>query len=296
MDAMRSAGMTWAKVQIRWKRGQNPDITAPAINDAHLNGFKILLGIVGDKNEMASMSYEAYTDEFAAFLGGVARLGPEAIEIWNEPNLDREWPNGQINPANYTIMLRKGYQAIKAINPNILVISGAPAPTGAEGAFGLAAVWNDDRYIRGMAQAGAAQFMDCIGAHYNEGIVGPNQRSGDPRDNYYSRYYGTMFDLYTNTFGNARPLCWTELGYMTPEGFSVGAPPGFEWGNNNSLAEQSQWLGEAARLARQSGRVRLMIVWNVNFTSTAPDPSGMFAIVRPNGQCNACANLQAALR
>ena len=35
-----------------------------------------------------------------------------------------------------------------------------------------------------MASAGAGQYADCIGVHYNEGIVSPRQSSGDPRDSY----------------------------------------------------------------------------------------------------------------
>jgi LysM repeat protein len=297
LGEMRSAGMTWAKVQIRFKIGQNADISAPAINDAHINGFKILLGIVGDKNEMASMDYNEYVRLYAEFVGNVARLGPEAIEVWNEPNLDREWPAGRISGQAYTQMLRASYESIKAVNSNILVISGAPAPTGFFGGCSGAGC-DDNFFLAAMRDAGAANYMDCIGAHYNEGIVGPSQRSGDPRGNsgHYSRYFGTMLDLYSNTFNRARPVCWTELGYGTPEGTGVGAPPGFDWLNNNTLQEQVQWLGEAATLSRQSGRVRLLIVWNVNFKDTAPDPSGMYAIIRPDGSCPACQSLASALR
>jgi hypothetical protein len=294
---MRSAGMKWVKVQIRYNVGENPDITAPYINEAHLGGFKILLGIVGDRNEMASMGFDAYSNDFAQFLGGVATLGPEAIEVWNEPNLNREWPSGQVSPSQYTALLRKSYEAIKAVNSNIMVISGAPAPTGFFGGCTNDGC-DDNFFIAGMRDAGAANYMDCVGVHYNEGIVPPSQRSGDPRGNsaHYSRYFYGMLDLYSNTFGGAKPVCWTEIGYMSPEGFSVGAPPGFDWGGNNTLAEHEQWLGDAARLSRESGRVRIMIVWNVNFSEAAPDPTGMYAILRPNAQCPACDNLAAALQ
>jgi LysM repeat protein len=292
--AMQQAGMKWAKVQIRYKRGDNADITAPAINDAHLAGFKILLGIVGDKGEMAGMDYNTYTDEFAQFLGNVARLGPEAIEVWNEQNLDREWPSGRINANDYTTMLRKAYQAIKAVNANVLVISGAPAPTGFFG--GCAAAGCDDApYISAMAAAGAAQYMDCLGAHYNEGIISPTQSSGDPRGTHYTRYFPGMLNTYIAAFPG-KQICWTELGYMSPEGFNQQAPAGFEWGNENTVAEHAQYLGEAVTASRASGKVRLLIVWNVNFTSAAPDPSGMYAIVRPGGGCPACSNLANAVK
>jgi arabinogalactan endo-1,4-beta-galactosidase len=62
-------------------------------------------------------------------------MGADAIEIWNEPNLGREWPEGQISGGNYTNLLRQASAAIKATNPGTIVISGALAPTGAEAAF-----------------------------------------------------------------------------------------------------------------------------------------------------------------
>ena len=134
---MQQADMTWVKVQIRYHPGDNADITAPSINAAHLAGFKILLSIVGEVDDLAAADYNTYTDEFAEFLGGVALLGPEAVEVWNEQNLDREWPNGRIDPAAYTTMLQKAHAAIKAVNQDIMVISGAPAPTGGRGSLRL---------------------------------------------------------------------------------------------------------------------------------------------------------------
>jgi len=148
-------------------------------------------------------------------------------------------------------------------------------------------VWNDDRYVQGMAAAGAAQFMDCIGAHYNEGIVSPNQTSGDPRGNYFTRYFWGMVNTYSSAFGGARPICFTELGYLTPEGYGL-LPEGFIWASDVSLAEQAQWLAQAVRLARNSGRVRLVIIWNVDFTNYDNDPMAGYAIVRPGGACPAC--------
>ena len=86
------------------------------------------------------------------FLGEVAGLGADAIEVWNEMNIDREWPTGQIDPRRYKVMLEKAYTQIKAANPDTIVITGALAPTGAEGAFGLAAVWERRSLLFGHGQ------------------------------------------------------------------------------------------------------------------------------------------------
>lgn len=281
---MQQAGMTWVKRQVRFSQGQSGASVAGLIDQAHGSGFKILLGIVGLPGQVNN---PGYFEDYARFVAEVAALGPDAIEVWNEQNLDREWPNGQIDPARYTQLLAQAYNAIKGANPNVAVISGAPAPTGAEGAFGSAAVWNDDRYVRGMAAAGAAQYMDCIGAHYNEGIVPPGWTSGDPRGGYYTRYFWGMVNTYSSAFGGAKPVCFTELGYLTPEGFGP-LPGAFAWASDTSVSEQATWLAQAVSLARRSGRVKLVIIWNVDFTNYDGDPMAGYAMVRPDGSCPAC--------
>ncbi len=235
---------------------------------------------------------EGYIQQFASFAGGVAGLGPDAIEIWNEANIDREWPEGQISGANYVRVLQASYSAIKGANGGVMVISAAPAPTGAEAAF-PGKVVNDDNWVRQMIDAGGLQFMDCLGAHYNEGIVAPTQTSGDPRDNYYTRYFGTMLETYWSLSGGQRPICFTELGFLTPEGFG-SLDPYFGWAGNTTVAQQAAWLAQAAALSSQSGRVRLMIVWNVDFSNYGSDPMAGYAMIRPGGGCPACDAMAAA--
>lgn len=284
-ELMRTMGMTWAKTQIKYSRGQDPNSVAGWINDAHARGLRILLGVVGSPGDVTAG--DAYFQEYANFVGGLAALGADAIEIWNEPNLDREWQHGHINPTTYTRLLSFSYNAIKASNPSTIVISAAMAPTGAEGAFGLDAVWNDNRFIAGMRDAGASRYMDCLGAHYNEGIVSPYWTTGDPRDNYYTRYFWGMVNTYRSLI--AKPVCFTELGFLSPEGFG-GLPANFAWAGNTSVGEHAQWLAEAIQIARGSGSVKLVIIWNLDFQgSFGSDPMGGYAMIRPDGSCPACA-------
>jgi hypothetical protein len=291
VDAMRRAGMTWMKIQLRYSPGADPSMAAGPIGEAHARGFKILLGIVGSPGDLAAGG-GGYVSGFASFLGGVAGYGPDAIEVWNEANIDREWPFGQISGAAYADMLRQAYQAIKGVNGNVMVISAAPAPTGAEAAY-PGAVVNDNNWVSQMVAAGGMNYMDCLGAHYNEGIVGPDQRSGDPRDDYYTRYFGGMLDTYWSLSGGSRPICFTELGYLTPEGYPP-LDPYFGWASNTTVAQQASWLARTAVLASQSGRVRLMIIWNVDFSNYGSDPMAGYAIIRPGGGCPACDALAAS--
>jgi hypothetical protein len=99
-----------------------------------------------------------------------------------------------------------------------------------------------------------------------------------------------MVNAYYNAFGGSRPLCFTELGYLTGEGYGA-LPGGFAWAGNVTVAQQAQWLAEAASLSASSGKVRMMIVWNVDSTTWNSDPQAGFAIIRPGGGCPACETL-----
>jgi hypothetical protein len=295
VSLMNRAGMKWVKKQVEFNLGDDPSKAKGTIDQAHASGFKVLLGIKGHKDQMGN--FDSYIGSFADFLGGVAALGADAIEVWNEPNIDREWPAGSINGGTYTQMLARAFNSIKSKNPNTLVISGAPAPTGFFGAAGCGSGGcNDDVFMQQMAQAGAAQYMDCVGLHYNEGIVPPTQNSGDPRGEYPSYYFSSMLARGYNPFGG-KQVCFTELGYLSGDGFSSPIPASFGWANDTSVGEHASWLAGAATAAAQSGRVRIMIVWNVDFPFyTATDPMGGYAMFRPDGSCPACDQLGAVMK
>lgn len=286
-DIMRQAGMTWVKMQATDPAG--------SIAAGHAAGFKVLISAVGDRSRAAD---PAYWPEYAQWVAGIAAMGADAIEVWNEANLDREWPNGQISGTNYTEMLKQAYAAIKAANPGTLVIGGAPSPTGAAGAAGCTAAFcNDDVFLSQMAAAGAANYMDCMGVHFNSGTTSPRVTTGANLSGYhYSYYFWPMVDLYYNTFGGARPLCFTELGYMSPEGYDSTSLGIFQWAAGITVAQQAQWLAEAASLSASSGKVKMMIIFNVDFTvMLTNDPQAGYAILRPDGSCPACASLDAVM-
>ena len=288
-QAMKDARMTWVKFQYKWSAGDSASALAGSIADAKANGFKVLISVTGETPYPAanSLDFGALTQ----FMRELAGLGPDAIEVWNEQNIDFEWPAGQIDPTSYVNnMLAPAYQAIKAVNPNILVISGAPAPTGFDNGTNA---WADNRYIAGMRAAGAANVADCIGIHHNSGATSPTVSTGHPGGSHYSWYYQPMVDLYYNTFGGARQLCFTELGYLSGEGFSA-LPPNFAWASGTSVQEHAQWLREAYDLSVSGGKVRMMIVFNVDFTFFDPagDPQAGYAMIRPDGSCPACQTLK----
>ncbi len=279
---MASAGMNWVKFQHKWGAGDSPDAVAGRIQQAHANGFKVLLSIPGANTYPDSIDFNGYVQ----FLAGVAALGPDAIEIWNEMNIDFEWPAGQIDPASYVNnMLAPAYNAIKSANPNVMVISGAPAPTGFDNGTNA---WSDSRYMQGVAAAGGANYMDCVGAHYNAGATPPGQNTGHPAGNdHYSWFFVPTLNVYAAL---GKPVCFTELGYLSGEDYG-GVPSRFAWAANTSVAEHAQWLAEAVSIGANSGKVRMIIVFNVDFTLWSDDPQAGYAMIRKDGSCPACQTL-----
>lgn len=289
-DLMRSAGMTWVKYQQKWWPGQDPIVVKARIDEAHAQGFKVLFSVTGLSNP-TGIDYDSYV----GYLRGVALLGSDAIEVWNEPNYWVEWPDGQVSPELYvTHMLAPAYRAIKAINPNIMVVAAGPGPNGVNIP---GTILPDDVFLAGMKAAGAAYYMDCVGMHYNAGATSPSATTGHPGDDgrgHHSWYFLPTLNVVTTTFP-ATPVCITEIGYLTADGYGWLSDR-FSWASGTDLGEQAAWLGEAARLARASGRVRLMLVFNVDITHYSDDPQAGYAILRPDETCPACGPLAAALR
>ncbi|MFO7322361.1 MAG: hypothetical protein DIU68_011560 [Chloroflexota bacterium] len=288
---LRATGLTWLKWQIPFVAGDDSllAVARDRISWTHQHGFLAMLSIKGDKDELGELG-EEYYPLYADFVRRVAEFQPDAIQVWNEMNLDREWPQGKIDPRAYVELLRQAYEAIKSVDPSIKVITGAPAPTGAEGAFGLSRVWNDDRYYLGMANAGAANYADCIGIHYNEGIIHPRQQGGDPRGGYPTYYLPLMLQRAAFPFRDQNvSFCFSELGYLSPEGYGT-LPSGFAWAANTSVAEQAEWLRDAIQIIaeREDIQVDLVIIWNLDFSNFEDDPQAGYAIFRPDGSCPAC--------
>lgn len=288
VNAMRTAGMTWAKLQVRHDTPLS--YATNFLADAKAKGFKVLFSMLGDHNRLA-VDFDGEVKTFADRAAALAAAGADAIEVWNEPNFAREWIRGQVSGASYVRLLAPVSVAIRNANKKTMIISAAPTPTGFYGAAGCTEDGcNDDVWMRQVAEAGGAQYFDCLGLHYNEGTTPPSANSGQAQASYYPTYFFGANTSRGQQFFPGKPVCYTELGYLTGEGYSRPIPGTFGWAARTTVAQQAAWLAEAAVLAAQRG-VRLMIVWNVDFTRFDDDPMGGYAIIRPDGSCPACIEL-----
>jgi hypothetical protein len=112
--------------------------------------------------------YRHYADFVQAFVdryrAGSPRGTVHAIEIWNEPNLDREWGGAPIDTsqaADYVRLLKLAYEAAKRADPSVTVVSGGLSPTCTDDEHARP----DDVYLQWLYDAGARPYFDVLGAH-----------------------------------------------------------------------------------------------------------------------------------
>jgi polysaccharide biosynthesis protein PslG len=82
-------------------------------------------------------------------------------QVWNEPNIYPEWGEDFVNPADYTRLLCMTYEALKAVDPQIVVISGTIAPTNSlDGYYG----YHDLVFLQNLYDNGAGECFDVLSA------------------------------------------------------------------------------------------------------------------------------------
>jgi hypothetical protein len=319
MGQVHSLGLGWVKQQVRWGDfepgpGQMDWSGYDAVvAEANNQGLRVMLSVVGAPDWTRTYTddnpEEAPPDDLSLFADFLARLMDRyqgrihAIEVWNEQNLDREWDTAEgVSPERYVEMLRLAYQVIKSRDPNVIVISGALSPVGATATDPnnpSRIIYMDDfQYYQELIADGFLSYCDCVGVHHNGYNIPPDVAWDDPYQDDGALFRGfwdnphpswsfrsTLF-RYHEAISGMKPLCITEFGWASSEGLG-GYPPGFEFAQDNTLDEQSQYDVQAFQLMREWGFVRLAFLWNLNYANTGwrspDDPNAPYSLVNYNG-------------
>lgn len=194
-------------------------------------------------------------DDYASFAGTVAQRYQGQIRgyiVWNEPNLAKEWGGRPPDPAAYTELLRRAYEAIKAADPEATVVSAGLASTNHQNDEAM-----DDRvFLEAMYQAGARDYFDALGAH-PYGFAYP---PGDPQGTHDGLNLARLLDLreIMEAHGDGdKPIWITELGWTTAgvgEGSWLTVTP----------QQQADYLTGAWRRAREWPWLQVFTVWNLS--------------------------------
>jgi hypothetical protein len=307
-------GMEWVKVQLEWPLVQPDPETLQwffydgVVDEANRHGVRLMFSVVGAPAWTRAAGNENGPpddyNQYAAFLTAMLTRYEgkvHAIEVWNEQNLDREWtaPDG-LSPEKYVEFLSVANTAIKAHDPNIITISGALAPTGP----GDWVAWADDfEYMDRQLAAGMLNHADCVGAHHNGYNIPPDvpfDQAGahpeaatavfrGPFDNPYHLWsFKTTIDTYAEKVRAIDPnkkLCVTEFGWASSEGYD-SFPQGFEFVQDNTLAEQAAYIVQAYQQMYNSGDVWMAFLFNYDFGNKGngvTDDPVPYSIIDTNG-------------
>ncbi len=115
---------------------------------------------------------------FAAFAAAFAeRYGDRvtAYQIWDEPNLAGNWGGARVSPAAYADLLTRAASAIRAADPDALILLAGLAPTTETGPQNL----SEARYLERLYKAGAGPAFDVVAAKPYGFDTGPYDRRVD---------------------------------------------------------------------------------------------------------------------
>ncbi len=310
---LRALDVGWVKVQVSWKLYEpEPGVYAQdrlaeldALVEASTNNnIQVLLNVSKAPEwsrpttllDGPPLDYDLYRN-FMAFLAERYHGRVSAYELWNEPNLQREWNGPVLSATDLVRLVSAGAAGVREVDPSATIISSAPAVTGIND--GTTAI--DDRvFLRGMLDAGIAEVVDGIGVH-PYGWANPPDSSFDSPDpavpthnNHPSFFFKDTLSDYAallNEYGAENTLWVTEFGWgsfdqlLDDDGEPAQPPPGANFMVDVSEWEQAVYLLRALEMGLESDRVGPMMVWNLNFgpllgheyTETG------YGILRPDG-------------
>ncbi len=205
LEMIRDAGFGWVKQAFAWReiegkgKGQFDwsisDRVVQQVED--VGGLRLIVRLDSDPSWASGVSYPNPEgiimsppndlEDYADFCYAVAKRYKgriAAYQIWNEPNLSREWGGRPPNASAYVGMLKAGYQAIKRADPAAIVISAGLAPTTR---FDQVAM-PDTEYVQRMYNNGARPYFDALGAHGAGYKAPPGKAPGEVANdaNYYN--------------------------------------------------------------------------------------------------------------
>ncbi len=264
LQLIRDAGFEWVKQNVGWRDVEGPAkghfdwyFTDRIVADAERLGLRILFRLdrepvwtVPAQGTFSDNGPPSDPQDFGDFCYALAeryRGRVHAYQVWNEPNLAREWGGHPPDPAGYVALLRACYIGIKSADPEALVISAGLAPTGT----GLPDALPDTEYLVGMYEAGAAPYFDLLGVHA-PGFLYPPET---PPEEVAARHSGYAFFCFRHVerlreimvrYGDAdKQVAVLEMGWTTDP-----VHPDYAW-FAVTPEQQADYLVRAFRYAKE---------------------------------------------
>lgn len=305
----RDAGFTWVKVIFPWAyvegdaKGRfewnEPDRIVSAVQRADLK----LIARVGMQPAWARVDRvfpevgpPDRVSDWGDFLYAVSKRYKgriAAYEIWNEPNLAREWGNQPPSAAEYVKLLKVANEAIRLGDPDALIITGGLSPTTDMSDQARA----DTVYLQEMYDAGAKGLFDLLGVHaagfkappeMDPGEVArdPELTNHDPspeelRRTYSLRHVEDLRQIMERNDDATHKIAILEMGWTSDP--RPDSP--YRW-HAVTEEEKADYLARAVKYAQEQWKPWLgpMVVWTLADPAWKPDQEQYYwAITSPDG-------------
>ena len=283
----KNAGVYWIRQQVRWMDLQSAPGTDcyricwgeldQIVDDSAAAGVKLLFSIVAapswaTPNGRNGLPSREHFGEYSNFMGQMAaryKGKVQAYEIWNEQNLAVENGGRVANAQLYMDMLVGASQAIKASDPDAIVVSGGPSSTETNRAD---IALSDITFLRQMfADPRFRDAVDVVGVHPGGAgnppdTLWPDNPGPGPgwvtsREFYFRRVEDVRAAMVDSGLSDKK--VWiTEFGWATRNN-----TPGYGYGNNITFEEQAEWIVRAFQMGRNDYApwVGGMFLWQLNW-------------------------------
>ncbi len=263
LQLVQDAGFTWVKQHVSWRDIEGISqghydwyFTDRIVDDVERYGLDVLFRI--DRQPLWSLLAQdprtgpvgdpQHLGDFCHALAERYRGRVKAYQVWNEPNLSREWQDLPPDPAGYVELLRACYIGIKTADPDALVISAGLSPTGS----GPPDAMPDIEYLTAMYEAGAAPYFDLLGVHAPGFLYPPETSPDEVAENHDGhrffcfRHVEDAREVMARYGDEDKQIAVLEMGWTTDP-----VHPGYAWFAVTE-EEQADYLVRAFRYAKEN--------------------------------------------
>ncbi len=223
--------------------------------------------------------------DYTAFVAAVAHRYRDRIrhyQIWNEPNIYPEWGIQPVSPEDYARLLRDAATAIRAVNPEaVIVLAALAATTTFDGDTRPGGNLNDLVYLQRLYDAGAAPYFDVVAMQGYGLWSGPTDRRMHPLVLNFGRARYVR-DLMVRNGDGTKPLWIAEMNWNAVP-VDRAAPFG-----RVSLMDQARYIPQAYQRIATWPWVELANVWYLKraqpYWEERNDPQAYFRLMTYDGQ------------
>lgn len=289
LDLVKAAGFHFIKQELLWSdverpaRGEYEDKQVPGkpswanydriVDLAQQRGLEIIFRIDtspawarppgAEKLKVPEKTPPIDYDAFGDFVATVVKRYHGRVryyQIWNEPNLADEWGGQPPDPGEYTRLLRIASTRARQVDPSVVIIAAALAPT----------IQNDERampdtvFLQRMYDLGASPYFDVLSANAYGLRDGPDDwRFSQPNDVNFARPV-LLREIMVRNGDASKPIWASEIGWnaLPPDWMQTHPDETPLWGSVSRELQAEYTVRAYQRASEQWPWMGVMALWH----------------------------------